>query len=492
MTALSTLLPSASDLLSIAKRAMTEHGLRPDFDSAALRQLGSIAGPADTRVAGVRDLRSLLWASIDNDSSRDLDQLTAAVSAPGGATTILVAVADVDAVVELGSPLDACAQFNTTSVYTAAATFPMLPEKLSTDLTSLGQDAERLAIVVEMTVDSAGAVPASAIYRARVKNRAKLAYSSVAAWLDGKAPVPAPIGAVEGLDANLRVQDGIAQMLRQARRTQGALELQTLEAEPVFDATVLADLRPDVDNRARQLIEEFMVAANGVTARFLSERKRTSLRRVLPAPAHWDRIVALAAALGGRLPAQPSAPALNAFLLKRRAAAPELFGDLCLAVVKLLGAGEYAAEAPGQTAAGHFALAVADYSHSTAPNRRFPDLITHRLLKAALAGAASPYSDADLMSLAAHCTQQERNAAKVARSVNKSAAALLLRSRIGARFDAIVTGAAAKGTWVRISAPTTEGRVVRGFEGLAVGDHVRVELVHTDVSRGFIDFIRVP
>ena len=469
---------------------MTDNGLRPDFDSAALAQLASINTAATTTESAVRDLRTLLWASIDNDSSRDLDQLTVAIPATDGATTILVAIADVDAVVQRGSPIDVDAHFNTTSVYTAAATFPMLPEKLSTDLTSLGQDNNRLAIVIEMTVSALGAVNSSAIYRARVLNRAKLAYNSVAAWLDGKAAPPAPVGAVSGMDAQLRLQDEIAQALRKVRRSMGALELQTLEAEPVFNLDALTDLRFDEDNRAKQLIEEFMVAANGVTARFLSGKKVASLRRVLPAPKHWDRIVALAAAVGEELPPQPDAVSLNAFLSKRRAIAPNLFSDLSLSIVKLLGSGEYDADLPGQTAGGHFALAVADYAHSTAPNRRYPDLATQRLLKAALSGAASPYTNAELQALAAHCTQQERNAAKVERSVNKSAAAILLASRIGARFDALVTGASDKGTWVRISSPTTEGRVVRGFEGLAVGDHVRVELVHTDVSRGFIDFAK--
>ena len=470
---------------------MTDNGLRPDFDSSAIAQLASITAAATTTDATVRDLRTLLWASIDNDSSRDLDQLTVAVPAPDEATTILVAIADVDAVVKRGCPLDAHAQVNTTSVYTAAATFPMLPEKLSTDLTSLGQDKERLAIIIAMTISPLGTVASSDIYRALVLNRAKLAYNSVAAWLDGKEPAPAPIRAVAGMDAQLRLQDKIAQTLRKARRSRGALELQTLEAEPVFDATVLADLRPDEDNRAKQLIEEFMVAANGVTAQFLSGKKLASLRRVLPDPSHWDRIVAMAAAVGEQLPPEPNALALNTFLSRRRVIAPSLFADLSLSIVKLLGAGEYVADLPGQTVAGHFALAVADYTHSTAPNRRYPDLATQRLLKAAMSGAASPYTNADLQELAAHCTQQERNAAKVERSVNKSAAAMLLATRIGARFDAIVTGASDKGTWVRISAPTTEGMVVRGFEGLAVGDHVKVELLHTDVARGFIDFAKV-
>jgi VacB/RNase II family 3'-5' exoribonuclease len=482
--------PPTSDLLRIAKQAMTDNGLRPDFDSAALAQLASINNAATTTDTAVRDLRTLLWASIDNDSSRDLDQLTVAIPASDGATTILVAIADVDAVVQRGSPIDVNAQFNTTSVYTAAATFPMLPEKLSTDLTSLGQDKDRLAIVIEMTISALGVVNSSEIYRALVFNRAKLAYNSVAAWLDGKEAPPTPVGAVSGMDAQLRLQDEIAQALRKVRRSRGALELQTLEAEPVFSLDALADLRFDEDNRAKQLIEEFMVAANGVTARFLSGKKVASLRRVLPVPKHWDRIVALAAAVGEQLPPEPNAVSLNAFLSRRRAIAPTLFSDLSLSIVKLLGAGEYDADLPGQTAAGHFALAVADYAHSTAPNRRYPDLATQRLLKAALSGAASPYTNAELQELAAHCTQQERNAAKVERSVNKSAAAVLLASRIGARFDAIVTGASDKGTWVRISSPTTEGRVVRGFEGLAVGDHVKVELVHTDVSRGFIDFAK--
>jgi exoribonuclease-2 len=469
---------------------MSDNGLHPEFGSAAIGQLASISAAATTTDPAVRDLRALLWASIDNDSSRDLDQLTVAIPAAGGATTILVAIADVDAVVQRGSPIDIDAQFNTTSVYTAAATFPMLPERLSTDLTSLGQDRERLAIVIEMTISPLGAVGGSDIYRASVQNRAKLAYNSVAAWLDGKGPAPAPVGAVAGMDAQLRVQDTVAQTLRRVRHSKGALDLQTPEAEPVFDAAALTDLRPDEDNRAKQLIEEFMVAANGVTARFLSGKKRSSLRRVLETPTHWDRIVALAGAAGEQLPPAPDAVALNNFLSRRRAIAPNLFADLSLSIVKLLGAGEYVAYLPGQAAPGHFALAVADYTHSTAPNRRYPDLATQRVLKAALSGAAPPYADAELQELAAHCTQQERNAAKAERSVNKSAAAILLAPRIGARFDAIVTGASDKGTWVRISSPTTEGKVVRGFQGLNVGDHVKVELLHTDAARGFIDFAK--
>jgi exoribonuclease-2 len=275
------------------------------------------------------------------------------------------------------------------------------------------------------------------------------------------------------------------------RHAQGALQLETLEVRAIFDGAVLSDLLPDTKNRAKELIEDFMIAANGVTARYLGTRGLPSLRRVLRTPRRWDRIVALAAALAERLPATPDAAALDAFLVRRRNADPLRFADVSLSVIKLLGSGEYALEVPGQPAEGHFGLAVKDYTHATAPNRRFPDLIAQRLVKAALAGRPSPYSNDELAALARHCTEQEDNAAKVERRVAKSAAALLLASRIGARFDAIVTGASDKGTWARIAGPTAEGRIVRGFEGLDVGDRVGVELVHADVMRGFIDFAAI-
>lgn len=477
-------------LLRVARQAMLDNGLQPDFGDAVEAQVRSIAQAATETGPEIRDLRNLLWVSIDNDSSRDLDQLSVAQPIGGGGFKILVAIADVDAIVKIGSPIDAHGRSNTTSVYTVAAIFPMLPEKLSTDLTSLGEDQERLAIVVEMTIAPDGAVTQSDIYRALVVNRAKLAYNGVGAWLEGGEKPPARVAAVAGVDQQLRIQDGVAQSLRAARQARGALNLETIEARPVFTAGALSDLRPEENNRAKQLIEEFMVAANGVTAQFLAGKGFASLRRVLRTPKRWDRIVALAAALGESLPPTPSALALSAFLLKRRQLDPTLFPDLSLSIIKLLGAGEYVLDVPGKTIEGHFGLAVADYTHSTAPNRRFPDLIAQRLVKAALSGRPSPYTEEELNALAAHCTEQQDNAAKVERSVSKSAAALLLARRIGAKFDAIVTGASEKGTWVRISAPTTEGRVVRGFEGLDVGDRVRVELIHTDVARGFIDFAR--
>jgi VacB/RNase II family 3'-5' exoribonuclease len=483
--------PCRNQLKNIARRAMLERGLLPDFSAAVRAEIDAIGGAAHEINPSVRDLRSLLWASIDNDDSLDLDQLSVAVPIAAGATKILVAVADVDAIVKEGSAIDGHARANTTSVYTAAEIFPMLPEKLSTDLTSLAEGKERLAIVVEMAVNADGSVGEADVYRAVVVNRAKLAYNGVAAWLDGTAPLPPRVSAVPGLEQQLRIQDGIAQALKRLRHQHGALSLETIEARPVFDGDALADLRADKKNRATELIEDFMIASNGVTSRYLERKGFPSLRRVLRSPERWERIVVLANDLGERLPSLPDARALEKFLQKRRQADPARFPDVSLSVVKLLGRGEYVLEVPGRAVEGHFGLAVKDYTHSTAPNRRFPDLITLRLLKAALAGGSVPYNNDELGELARHCTEQEDNATKVERQVRKSAAALLLQSRIGESFDAIVTGASAKGTWVRIVRPAAEGKVVRGYQGLDVGDRVRVELVDTDVERGFVDFARI-
>ena len=469
---------------------MVERGLEPEFSPDVLVETGKLGHAAPAADAAIQDLRALPWCSIDNDDSRDLDQLSVTKN-ESGRTRVLVAVADVDALVKKGSAIDGHARTNTTSVYTAAEIFPMLPEQLSTDLTSLNPGVDRLAIVIDMEISEDGALGASSVYRAQVHNRAKLAYNSVAAWLDtAAAATPEPIARVPGMEEQVRLQDRIAQGLRRRRHERGALSLHTAEARPVFDGERLADLREEQPNRAKQLIEEFMVAANGVTAEFLEGKRFPSLRRVLRSPERWERIVALASGLGGRLPREPDAGALEAFLAERREADPDRFPDLSLSIVKLLGRGEYALERAGEKAEGHFGLAVQDYTHSTAPNRRFPDLITQRLIKAALAGARPPYPDAELAGLAQHCTEQEDNAAKVERRVRKSAAALLLARRIGERFDGIVTGASDKGTWVRITHPAAEGKVVRGFQGLDVGDHVRVELVRADVERGLVDFAR--
>jgi VacB/RNase II family 3'-5' exoribonuclease len=480
--------PSRSLLQSIANRAMTERGLAPEFTPAALAELDTIRAPAPVTDAAIRDLRSLLWCSIDNDDSRDLDQLSVAEARPDGSAKILVAVADVSAVLKPNSALDGHARQNTTSVYTAARIFPMLPEKLSTDLTSLNFAADRLALVVEMVFAPDGSLAASEIYRAAVRNCAKLAYHAVAAWLDARAPAPSAVGAVSGLAENIKLQHRVAGRLAEQRHLRGALSLETLETRPVFDGAVLAGLEADPPDAAKQLIEDLMIAANGVTARFLAAKKFSSIRRVVRTPAHWDRLVELAAAHGAALPPQPDARALEQFLVAAKAARPAEFPELSLSIIKLLGAGEYVLEVPGGETAGHFGLAVRDYAHSTAPNRRFPDVLTQRLLRAALAGRPPPYSNDELAALAAHCTAQENAAKKVERQVAKSAAALLLQSSIGRRFDAIVTGASPKGTWVRISSPPIEGRLDSGPAGLQVGDRLGVRLVRTDVERGFIDF----
>ncbi len=481
---------SKEKLRGIAHRAMLERGFLPDFSPEALNEASAVEEASPSSTEAVRDLRALLWASIDNDDSRDLDQLTVAQPQGNGATKILVAIADVAATVERGTAIDQHAATNTTSIYTAAQTFPMLPERLSTDLTSLGERSDRLAIVLEMTVASDGHIGGSDVYRAIVRNRAKLAYNGLAAWLEGMGDAPPRLASVAGLDEQLRLQSRVAQSMRAVRREHGALGLETIQARPIFEGEALADLLPDESNVAKQLIEDFMIGANGVTVRYLAKRGLPSLRRVLRSPERWSRIVDLAATLGHKLPPEPNAVALEAFLVKRRAADVVRFPDLSLSVIKLLGRGEYVLELPGQTTQGHFGLAVNDYTHSTAPNRRFPDLVTQRLLHAALAAGPLPYSTDELQALARHCTDREDNASKVERQVAKSAGALLLLSRIGERFDGIVTGSSKKGTWVRIAHPAVEGKVVRGFEGLDVGEKVEVELVSTDVDRGFIDFAR--
>jgi exoribonuclease II len=486
-----TLTAAQSDELKrLASDAMRAHGLAPDLPPAAVAQakaatLATESGPE------IRDLRGLLWSSIDNDDSLDLDQIEVAESVGGGQCKLRVGIADVDSVVKAGTAVDQHARINTTSVYTAAEIFPMLPERLSTNLTSLGQDQDRLCVVIEMTVEANGMLGASSLYRARVRNRAKLAYRSVAAWLQGTGPAPSRVGAVAGLEEQLRLQDSVAQALKRSRQSKGALEFDTAENRAVYQDGVLVDLQPDPKNRAQELIEEFMVAANGVTARFLQQHGRSSLRRVLRMPKRWDRIVQLAKDAGEKLPPAPDAIALNAFLTKRRQVDPSRFADLSLAVIKCLGSGEYIAEGPAQKPQGHFGLAVRDYTHSTAPNRRFPDLMSQRLVKAVLQNQPSPYSDTELPTLASHCTEQEANAKKVERQIEKSAAAMLLGTRIGTRFAGIVTGASDKGTWVRIAGPSAEGRVVKNFQGLDVGNHIQVQLVHVDVARGFIDFAGV-
>ncbi len=488
--------PSASrraDLVRIATETMVERGLKPEFSAAVAQQLADLDGPATPtpRGAGVADLTALPWCSIDNDDSRDLDQLTACEPLPGGVVRVFVAVADVDVLVAQGTPIDDHARHNTTSVYTAARIFPMLPERLSTDLTSLNPGQQRLAVVTTLTIAADATLTHATVQRARVHSKAKLAYDALSAWLDGGAALPAAAAAVPGLEQQLRSQDEVAQRLRARRRAEGALEFETLQPRAVYEGERVIEIRQQVQNRARQLIQEFMIATNQATARFLAEHGATSLRRVVRSPERWQRIVEVAGKYGEVLPGQPDSRALEAFLAKRRQADPLRFADLSLVIVKLMGAGEYVVEQPGAARVGHFGLALRDYTHSTAPNRRFPDLITSRLLKAVLAGSAPPYSAAELAELAAHCSAQEDAAQKVERKLRKCEAALLLEAHIGQRYDAIVTGHSKGNTWVRTFAPPVEGKLDGRVDELDIGQRVQVELVATDVERGFIDFVLV-
>jgi VacB/RNase II family 3'-5' exoribonuclease len=477
-------------LQSIAHRVMIERGLLPDFSRDVTSELGRITAAPTMDGDPVRDLRSLLWCSIDNDDSQDLDQLTVAEAMPDGKTKVRVAIADVDSLVKNGSAINDHACHNTTSVYTAAEIFPMLPERLSTDLTSLAFAQDRLSIVIEMVIAADGSLVDQAIYRALVRNHAKLAYNSVAAWLDGAGTMPQAVADAPGLDATIRLQDKVAQSMREFRHVHGALSLQTIEARPIFDGDQISSLEVQERNRAKDIIEDFMIAANGVTARYLESKGLPCIRRVVRTPKRWDRIVEIAAQHGFSLPGSPDSKPLEQFLTRQKAADPLRFPDLSLSIIKLLGSGEYVADFPGDTPPGHFGLAVRDYAHSTAPNRRYPDLITQRLLKAALNDKPSPYPDGELESLATHCTQEEDAANKVERQVAKSAAALLLESRIGEQFDAIVTGVSDAGTWVRLLDMPVEGKLVRGGDGIDVGDRATVKLLEVDVERGFIDFAK--
>jgi exoribonuclease-2 len=478
------------DLPAIAHRAMLDKGLEPDFPAAAMQQLHGIQGPSHDSQLSIRDLRQLLWCSIDNDHSMDLDQLTVAEKLPAGTVKVLVAIADVDALVKIASPIDRHAALNTTSVYTAAAIFAMLPERLSTDLTSLGEGDERLALVIEMQVAADGSIQQSDIDRALVKNHAKLAYNSVAAWLDGNGKIPEKVAKTPGLDQQLRMQDQIAQVMRQVRYRHGALDFEIIEPEVVLSGSQVVDLRQVRQNRAQKLIEDFMIAANGVASQYLEKQGWPVKRRIVRTPERWDRIQKVAEGFGERLPVEPDSQALAAFLERRRQADPLRFPDLSLTIVKLMGPGEYVAQFPGAESPGHFGLAVREYSHSTAPNRRFPDLVTQRLLKTAMEADKVPYTPVELTSLATHCTKQEDAARKVERQVRKSAAAQFMSGRIGESFDAIVTGASEKGTWVRVLKPPIEGRLGGGHSRVEVGDQIRVQLASLDVARGFIDFVR--
>ncbi|MBL0151896.1 MAG: RNB domain-containing ribonuclease [Ideonella sp.] len=481
-----------TNLARIACDAMIERGLEPEFPDAVRRELAAIAGPATEADARIVDLRALPWCSIDNDDSLDLDQLTTSQTLAEGAVRIRVAIADVDALVSKGSAIDGHARLNTTSVYTSARVFPMLPERLSTDLTSLNPGQDRLALVTEMVVADDGTVSGASVHRALVRNQAKLAYDAVSDWIMGVGGLPLPAAAVDGMAAQLRTQDAVAQRLRARRHAQGSLEFETFQPRALFEGERVVDIRQQEQNRARQLIEELMIATNTATAHCLASRGGASIRRVVRSPERWLRIVDVARQHGVSLPKTPDSQALESFLAAQHRADPLRFPDLSLVIVKLMGAGEYVVERAGATPIGHFGLAVLDYTHSTAPNRRYPDLITLRMLKALLAGTAPPYSLAELEALATHCSQQEDAARKVERRVRKSEAALYLEPQIGRHFDALVTGRTDNAIWVRTLAPPVEGMLVGRLPRLDVGEQVRVKLHATNVERGFIDFVIAP
>lgn len=479
-----------ADLQEIARRALIERDFQPDFPAKAREETRRIAEKLPRILeeddgAYVQELRDLFWFSIDNVDTRDLDQLSFAEGERDGDIRLRVAIADVSVLVRPDSAIDQRAYQNTTSIYTPAGTFPMLPKELSEGLTSLHEGEDRLAVVVDMTVDADGSIKESEIYRAWVRNHQRLVYRVVGAWLEGNGEMPGG-----RIGEQLRLHDEVTERLRKHRHERGALRLETIEARPVFQNGVLTDLAEEEKDRAKELIEDVMIAANGVTATFLENRGLPSLRRLVRSPARWPRIVVLAKEHGTDLPAEPDPAALNAFLEKSRAADPDKFPELSLSVVKLLGSGEYTVDVPGRPSPGHFGLAADDYTHSTAPNRRYPDLVMQRLLKAALADRESPYDAAELEEIARHCTEREDEANKVERLVRKSAAAMLLQSRTGDWFNGVVTGASDKGTWVRVFHPSAEGRLERGFRGLDVGDRVRVRLDSVDIARGFIDFVR--
>ncbi len=483
--------PMRVDLQAMARQVLRQYGFEPDFPAAAKQQVAQLQVHPPQLAAGsdTRDLRNLLWSSIDNDTSRDLDQIEYAERLPNGSIKVLVGIADVDAYVLKNSPIDQHAAQQTCTLYTGVHNFSMLPDELSTGLTSLLEGADKLCRVTEYVVNAEGHIIASEFYSALVRNKAQLAYNAVGAWLEDRGSAPEKVAASFELQAQLKLQDEVAQALREQRYSRGALNLDTNEVRPIVLNNEVVDVQKQTRNHATDLIEDFMIAANEMVARKLESV--SSLRRIVRTPERWDRIVQLAASLGGHLPGEPDSKALNDFLLQRKAADPAHFADLSLAMVKLIGPGEYVLERPGDTVSGHFGLAVQDYTHSTAPNRRFPDLVTQRILKAVLANQAPPYSDAELSAIATNCTVKGNAARKVERGMMKRMSAVAMSNRIGEVFDAIVTGVNEHGTFVRVLTPHVDGMLVRGEEGLDVGDKVRVRLVRTDVSQGYIDFERV-
>jgi exoribonuclease-2 len=473
------------NLLAAARQEMIDRGFDPDYAPGTDRQIEGIRERGLPKTD--RDLRGLFWSSIDNDTSRDLDQVEVAERVEGG-IRVRVGIADVSGSVERETPVDRHAWSQTTTVYTGVKNFSMLPDELSTDLTSLNQDEDRAAVVIEYTVTQDGSITSPAIYRALLRNRAQLAYNGVGPWLEGAGEAPPKVAASKELQEQLKLQDQAAQALCEHRHRLGALDFDRIEAEAVVTQGHVEDIRERKRNRATRLIEDFMIAANEMMAQSLAKAGVSSIRRVVRDPQRWDRIVSLAKSRGGKLPSNPDSAALNEFLRKMRESDGVHYADISLAVIKLMGPGEYVMARAGQ-APGHFALAVLDYTHSTAPNRRFADLVTQRLVKCVLDKCPAPYSDGELDAIARNCTAKEDAAHKVERAMGKRLAAMALAKRIGEVFQGVITGVTPKGTFVRIWVPPAEG-ILNQPRGADVGDELRVRLVSTDPRRGYIDFAR--
>jgi len=476
------------DLLARAHAEMIKSGFLPDFEPAVVQELQSMINKDHKLQQSAKDLRSLLWSSIDNPDSKDLDQVEYCQRLEDGNVRTMVAIADVDSFVTKGSAIDKHAYSNTTSVYTGVITYPMLPDQLSFNLTSLVANEDRDAIIIDFVVDTKGDIIKSDVYIGTIRNHAKLDYKTVGAWLTAGGKAPEQISSVSGLAEQILLQSEVKQLIYKKRQEQGSLYLTTIEAIPITVKGEVLDLELVEDNPARDLIENLMVVSNIAVSHSLEENKIPSIRRIVKTPERWDKIVKVAATHGEILPAQPDAKALAMFLLKRKEADPERFPDLSLTIVKLLGRGEYVVEIPGQKDAGHFALAVRDYTHATAPNRRYPDLIMQRLVKSVIAKQAQPYKFDELNKIAAHCTEREDAAKKVERTMQKVAAAVLLSKHIGEIYQGIVTGVTDGGTYMRIFKPPVEGKIVEGAQGLDVGDKIKVKLVSTDPEQAFIDF----
>ena len=482
------------DMHAIARQAMTLYGFLPHFPTDVIREIASFKNLDEPRLSllrkkeSIRDLRSLLWSSIDNEESRDLDQLEYCERLPNREIRVMIAIADVDEYSAKNSPTDRYARHNGTSVYTGVEIFPMFPDRLSWDLSSLIPNEDRLSIVIDFSVRPDGSVRFNDIFHAIVANKAKLVYETIGAWLEEKSSRPEEFKNLPGLEEQLRLQDEAAQRLGRYRAESGALELETIEASPVMKEGEVIDLTIKKKNRARMIIENFMIAANGTMVWFLGKNKIPMIQRVVRTPQRWMKITEVARELGENLPPEPDPRALAEFLKKRREIDPVRFPDLSLTIVKLLGAGEYVLAESSRPSAGHFGLAVQDYTHSTAPNRRYVDLVIQRLLKAVLVKENVPYNKIELNDLAVWCTEKDKAAKKVERFMRKVAACVLLKNRIGEIFDAIVTGASDTGTYVRLLSIPAEGRVVRGEKGMDVGEKVHVKLLRLEPEKGFIDF----